>query len=136
MTTITVTPTLGATMLTDIKTALDAGSGPAVVKLYTGTKPTDPTVAITSQVLLGTLTCSDPCGTVSGKTFTFSAITQDSAADNTGTATWARFLDSASNGVVDVDAGVTGSSAFFQMNTTSIIAGGPISCSACAITIP
>ena len=36
--------------------------------------------------VLAVLTLSDPCGTVSGDTLTFSAITQDSSADASGTA--------------------------------------------------
>ena len=71
---------------TDLHTALNAGSGAATIKFYTGTKPAGPDTAITSQTLLGTLTCSDPAGSVSGRVLTFGAITNDTAADADGTA--------------------------------------------------
>ena len=78
--------------LTTIKDAIDAGSGAGTIKFYTGTQPASPADAITSQVLLGTLTFSDPCGSVSAGALTMSAITQDSSADATGTATWRALL--------------------------------------------
>ena len=87
-----ITPS--ATLCSDFATALNTrlnNGGAATVEIYTGTKPADPSAAITSQVLLGTCTCSATAGTFSGRRFTFNAITQDSAADASGTATWARF---------------------------------------------
>lgn len=119
-----------------IRTAIDAGSGAGTIKIYTGAIPTYPSDAIGSQVLLGTLTFSDPCGSESGGVFTASAITQDSAADATGTATWARIADSAGVTVCDVDVGTVGSGASLQMNTTSIVIGGPILITSFTITVP
>lgn len=121
-------------VLTAINNDLNLGSGPATIKLYTGTIPADPDTAITSQVLLGTLTCSDPAGTVSGRTLTFSAVTMDSSADATGTATWARLADSAGVAVIDIDITTTGGGGFGQMNTTSIVIGGPITAPSVVIT--
>lgn len=112
--------------LTTIKDAVDAGSSGGTIKFYTGTMPASPADAITSQVLLGTLTCSDPCGSVSAGTLTMSTITQDPSADATGTATWARIADSSGATVCDVDITVTGAGGTIQMNTTSIVALGPI----------
>ena len=54
-----ITPS--ATLCSDFATALNTrlnNGGAATVKIYTGTKPVDPSTAITSQVLLGTCTCS------------------------------------------------------------------------------
>lgn len=120
----------------DVKNALDAGSGPAVIKFYTGTMPATPETGITSQVLLGTLTCSDPCGTESGGTLTFSAITSDSSADASGTATWVRFLTSAGTAIFDGDVGVTGSGAFLELVTTSIVSGAPIAITSGSLRLP
>jgi len=112
--------------LTQIINAIDGGSGNGTIKPYTGTRPATGG-AITSQVLLGTLTFSKPCGTVSSGVLTFAAIAADSSADADGTATWARIADSAGTFVGDVDIGVSGSGATIVMNTTSIVAGGSIS---------
>lgn len=112
--------------LTQIINAIDGGAGNGTIKPYTGTRPATGG-AITSQVLLGTLTFSKPCGTVSSGVLTFAAIAADSSADADGTATWARIADSAGTFVGDVDIGVSGSGATIVMNTTSIVAGGSIS---------
>lgn len=121
-------------VLTTLNDLLNAGSGPATIKLYTGTKPAGPGTAITSQVLLGTLTCSDPAGTVSSRSLTFGAITADSSADASGTATWARIADSNGVAVADIDVTLTGGGGFGQMNTTLIAAGGPITAPSVVIT--
>ena len=123
------------TMADDITTALDAGAGAATIKIYDGTQPTTPETAITSQVLLGTLTCTDPAGAAaSGGVLTFSTITEDSAADATGTATWARVADSNGVAVFDCDVGTTGTT--IVLNSTSIVTGGPIRITSFTITIP
>ena len=115
-----------------LNSRLNAG-GPGIVEIYTGTKPTKPDTAITTQTMLGTCTCSTTAGTFSGRRFTFNAITQDSSADASGTATWARFKSGAGTAVVDVDVTTTGGGGFMQMNNTSITIGGPISISSCYI---
>lgn len=131
---ITLSAEAAGDVLTSINDNLNLGSGAGTIKLYTGTKPADPDTAIGSQVLLGTLTLSDPAGTVSGRTLTFGAVTMDSAADATGTATWARLADSAGVAVIDIDITTTGGGGFGQMNTTSIVIGGPITAPSIVIT--
>ena len=131
---ITLSAEAAGDVLTAINDNLNLGSGPATIKLYTGTKPADPDTAITSQVLLGTLTCSDPAGTVAGRTLTFGTVTADSSADATGTATWARLADSAGVAVIDIDITTTGGGGFGQMNTTSIVIGGPITAPSVVLT--
>lgn len=114
--------------------ALDSGAGPALLKFYTASQPAGPNIAITSQTLLGTLTCSDPAGTISGRVLTFSAITDDSAADSSGAATWARMLDSDGNAVHDFTVTATGGGGDITLNTTTIVAGGPIQITSFTIT--
>lgn len=115
---------------------VDAGAGAGVIEIRTGTQPASPSDAATGT-LLGTLTFSDPSFPASASgTITASAITQDSAADASGTASWARCKDS--NGVVvfDCDVGATGSGATIELNTTNIVAGGPIQITSFTITLP
>lgn len=125
----------GGDCATAIKDRIDGGSGPGVIKCYAGSMPDSPDDAITSQTLLGTLTLSDPCGSVSGKTLTFSAITQDSAADASGSIVFCRVEDSAGNAVIDGDASVTAGSGMFKFNTTTVVAGGPIAMTSGTITV-
>lgn len=120
---------------TDLHTALNAGSGAAIIRIYDGTKPAGPDTAITSQVLLGSLTCADPAGSVSGRVLTFGSITNDSEANASGTASWARILDSDLNAVIDVSVGLSGSGADLIMNTTTFVSGaGPISITSLTVT--
>ena len=140
MATITPSLALKTAILTAVNDALNGGTGPAIFELYTGTKPAGPDTAITTQVKLGTLTCSDPAGTVatlSGvPTLTFGTVTPDSDADATGTATWARGSSTggATVPVIDIDITTVGGGGFGQMNTTSIVIHGPITAPSIVIT--
>lgn len=115
--------------------AMNAGAGPGVLKFYTATQPAGPAIAITDQVLLGTLTCSDPAATVTGGVITFDSVTQDSAADATGTATWVRAEDSDGNAVADFDVTNEAGTGAIKINTVSIFAGGPIQMTSFTITM-
>lgn len=118
-----------------IRDLIDAGSGAGTIKIYTGTQPASPQDAV-SGTLLGTLTCSDPCAPgASTGVLTFSAITQDSAADATGTAGYARIADSSGNAVLDIEC-TTSTPNTLQLNTLSIVVGGPITCSSLTLTMP
>jgi hypothetical protein len=130
---MTFATTLRTSRAAAIKDAIDAGAGAGVAKLYTGTPPAA-CGAIDTQTLLGTLTCSDPCGTVTAGVLTFDAITQDSAADATGTAGFLRFEDSDGNAVADLTCGVTASGEPVELNTVDIVEGGPISVTSATIT--
>lgn len=118
-----------------LKTAIDAGSGAGTIKIYTGTQPANADAALSGNTLLGTLTFTDPSApAASAGVLTFSAITQDVAADATGTATWARIADSTGATVFDCDVGTAG--ATINLNTTSIVTGGPIQISSFTVTDP
>ncbi len=127
---------LSTTFANGVKTAIDGGSSGGTIKFYTASMPADTTVGITSQTLLGTCTCADPCGTESGGTLTFSAITQDSSADASGTATWVRIQDSSGTVVCDLDVSVVGGSGYVQMVTTTVTAGAPIAFTTFTIALP
>jgi hypothetical protein len=106
----------------------------ALLKLYTGTQPTDADTAIGAQTLLGTLTCNATFApAASGGVLTLNAITQDSAADATGTATWFRLTASDGTTVVcDGSVGTSGSD--LNLVTTSITLGQPIQVTSFVIT--
>jgi hypothetical protein len=133
MANVRVTAALRNARLDAIKTAIDAGAGAGTIKIYTGTQPANADAGLSGNTLLGTLTFTDPSapGAASG-VLTFSAITQDTAADATGTATWARIADSTGATVFDCDVGTSG--ATINLNTTSIVTGGPIQISSFTLT--
>ena len=134
MANVRILTTVRNAMLDAINTALNAGSGAATIKIYTGTQPANANTGLSGNTLLATLTCTDPAApAASGGVLTFSAITQDASADATGTATWARVQDSDGNVVFDCD--VNTSAATLVINTTSIVTGGPVSITSLTLTI-
>lgn len=123
-------------LVNSVLTALDIGGtgSRATIKVYTGSIPATPETNVTSQTLLGTLTCNYPMASESSGLLTWGTITQDSAADATGTANWARMSTGGGVACVDLDVTATGAGGALQMNTTSIVAGGPISITALTLT--
>lgn len=91
--------------------------------IYDGTQPATADTAITSQVLLAELRFNATAApaAVSGL-ITFNAITADSSANATGTASWYRCLSSDGTTVV-MDGSVGTSSSNMILPTTSIVAG-------------
>lgn len=119
----------------DMSDALVAyASTGATIKIYTGTKPAGPATAVSDQTLLGTLTIAGVFGTYSSGVLTFGTITGDTSADATGTAAWFRMATS--GGTAFLDGTVGTSDADLVLNTTSIVAGGPIEVSAFTLTFP
>ena len=114
---------------------LDAGAGPAIIEFYTGAIPAALGDTLTDQVKLGTLTCSDPAATQTAGVITFGTITQDSAADASGTAAWAYIKDSTGAIVHAVDVTDNAGDGFIKVNTTTIVAGGPIAITSITLTV-
>lgn len=119
-------------MLDTINTEIGAS---ALLRIYDGTIPTDPDTALGAQVLLAELTFgSTPFGAAASGVITANAITSDSSANATGTASWASIVTSGGTRKIDMSVGT--SSANVILNTTSIVSGATVSCSACTITFP
>ncbi len=124
------------TMLDSLNTSMNAGAGAALIRIYSGTQPANANTALSGNTLLATLTCTDPAAaSASAGTLTFSTITEDSAADATGTASFARIVDSGGTNVVfDCDVGTSG--ATINLNTVSIVTGGPVRITSFTVSIP
>lgn len=113
---------LKTTRMTAVRDAIDAGAGAGTIEILTS-----------ANAVLAVLTLSDPCGTVSGATLTFSTITQDSSADATGTAALARIKDSNGNIIVSgLTVGTSG--ADINLNSTSITALQAVSMTSGSLT--
>lgn len=126
--------TLRDTMAQAIINAIDAGTGSGVIEFYSGAIPTNLGDALTTQVKLGTVTCSKPSGTKGTGVVTFAAITQANAIA-TGTAAWAYIKDSAGTIAALGDVTDNAGTGFFKVNTTSFVSGGPIAVSSLTITV-
>ncbi len=112
-----------------------AAGASALLRIYSGSRPANPAAAITGT-LLGTLTCGGTfAAAASGGVLTLNAITQDTAADATATATHFRLWRSdGTTAVIDGDVGTSGSD--LNLNTTAIVTGGPIQVTSFTITAP
>lgn len=117
-------------MLDAITSAVGASG---LVRIYDGSRPATPGTAVSTQVLLAELACSATfAAAASAGVLTVNAITADSSANNSGTATWFRVTTSAGSGVVDGNVGTSGSD--LNLTTTSITAGQSVSITSFTIT--
>lgn len=122
-------------MMDALVARMNLGAGAATLKLYSGTMPANADAALSGNTLLATLTFTDPAAPASASgVVTFSTITEDSSADASATATFARIQDSDGNTVFDCDVNTTGS--VIVLNTTSIVAGGPVRITSFTLTLP
>lgn len=105
----------------------------AKLRIYNGTQPA---TGGTATTLLAELTCNATFApAASGGVLTLNAITQDSSADATGTASWFRIVQSdGSTHVFDGTVGTSG--ADLNLNSTSIVVAGTVSVSSFTITAP
>lgn len=104
----------------------------AKLNLYSGTQPASPDTAVTSQVLLATLTCSASAfaAASSGGVLTANAISSGTGTAGAGggtTATWFRLTDSAGNAHIDGTVGISGCD--LNLTNTSIATGQTVNVS-------
>ena len=113
---------------------IDGGTGAGTIEIRSGTQPASADDAAVGT-LLATLTFTDPSAPAAATgVLTMSAITEDVAADNTGTASWARVKNSTGTTIFDCNVGV--SDAFIILNSVSITAGEFVTITAMTITVP
>jgi hypothetical protein len=98
-------------------------------------QPATVDTAIGSQVLLAELRFANPAsGAAVNGVITFSAITSDTSANATGTATWFRALKS--DGTTAIwDGSVGTAAATINLNTTSIVANAQVDVTALTFTV-
>lgn len=96
------------------------------LRIYDGTQPAAADTAISTQVLLAELTFgSTAFGAAAAGVSAANAITPDTTADNTGTATWFRALKSDNTPVFDGSVGTSGAN--LNLNSVAISAGAAVS---------
>lgn len=103
------------------------------LKIYSGTPPANVGASLSGNTLLAQLALSSAfAAAASAGVLTANAITQDSSADATGTATFFRITDSAGNAKIQGTVGTSG--ADLNLNTVSIVSGAAVSVSSLTIT--
>jgi len=113
-----------------ITVARDAGAAAGSFRIYNGTRPATGGAVTT---LLAELTLSDPSAPAAASgVLTANAIADDTSADNTGTATWYREVDSNGVHVMDGDVGLSGSD--LNLNDVNLVTGVNVSVTSNVIT--
>lgn len=101
----------------------------AKLRIYSGSRPA---TGGTATTLLAELTCSASAfaAAASSGVLTLNAVTADSSADATGTATWFRIVKSdGTTHVMDGSVTATGGGGDLELDSTSIVTGGTVSIS-------
>ena len=109
--------------LDEITTLIDAGTTGGFLRIYDGARPATGGTVTTLLAELKFSTISFP-GAAAGA-MTANAITDDTSANATGTATWFRVVDDLASHVMDGDVGTSGSD--LNLNSTSINLGVNVS---------
>jgi hypothetical protein len=110
-----------------------------LIRIYSGTRPVNANTAIAGNTLGAQLTFNATAfGAASAGVATANAISDDTSADATITATWFRVLDSGGVDVTDniFDGNVDTSGGDLDLNTTAIQAGATVSITAMTYTQP
>lgn len=110
--------------------AVDAGSGAGKLRIYSGVRPATGGTATTQ---LAEITLNDPSFTVASGVLTLSVSpTLTATAGATGTASWARIVDSSNTFVMDLSVGTSG--ADINLATTSIVENATVQITSGTIT--
>lgn len=111
------------------------GSG-GFFRIYSGTKPATADAALSGNTQLAQLPLSaSPFGAASSRAVTAAAITTDTVADATGTASWGSFVTSAGTRVLDVTVGEAADSADVTLDSKSIQANADVSITSFVLTL-
>jgi hypothetical protein len=115
--------------------AIDGEFNDGYIRIYDGTRPATPATAVSTQVLLAELRYPNPAAaSVTNGVITFGTIVKDTAANATGTATWARLLKSDGSTVI-ADVSVDTSDANIILSTTSIVTGVEVDITSFTFTV-
>lgn len=121
----------------------DLGSGVAAahLKIYSGSVPTNVETALSGNTLLADLTMANPAflnsaDTNPGGSVTADAISDDTSADASGTATFARIVDRDGTARIQLTVSAAGGGGECTINSASILAGATVRCSGITLTMP
>lgn len=116
--------------------AVTARLNSGYLRIYSGTRPTDANTALSGNTLLAELRYNATAfGAASNGVATANAITSDSSADASGTATFCRSFESDGTTVV-YDGDVGTATANLVLSTVTITAGNTVSVSSLTYTQP
>lgn len=127
---VTHSAPLRNTIATAVRDAIDGGAGAGKLVFRLTGSVSSPGTAV------ATLTLTDPCGSVSGETLTFSSITSDTNATGNASAVAAATLQTSADTVcIHCAVGSSGSDINMSGGLT-VAAGDTVSCSSLTYTAP
>lgn len=100
---------------------MDSGSQSATVTFYEGVQPASPDVAVDSNNALVTLVFPEPCIKETTPTYVELHPTDTATVIKTGTATWARIYNGASEVAADLTVGTD-----ISLANTNLVVGGTL----------
>jgi len=120
--------------------AIDLGAADGSVEIYNGTRPANPSVAVSSQTklvdfVLPATAFGDAAAVSGGATATANAVDPVNAAA-AGTASWFRVFDGDGNAVFDGDVTDTGGAGDMKVSSTTIVSGIEVSIVSFTFTQP
>ncbi len=136
-----------ATVITQanaLATDVDSGVGAAICNIYSGSVPTDADTALGAQVLLAAITLNDPAFATAVDASPGARLDLDvtpqpstSSAAATGTASFARIVESGGTTIVQLDTvTATGGGGELEINNVAIQSGTTVTITAGSLTTP
>src|ERR1700758_1757521 len=133
-----ITAAAAQSMMNNLEATIDAGTA-AVVNIYDGTPPATADAALSSNNLLAQLTCSatfaGAATAANPSVLTAAAISSDTSADSTGTASFFRILTQSAGTVIAQGSAGT-ASADLILNTLAITSGSTVAITSATISLP
>ena len=120
--TVAITVEHNEARLAGTLTFLDAGSNPARLRIYGGTRPANPATTPTSAMLVE-IRLTKPAGTIAGGLLTLTQQ-EDGLITATGVATWARLVNGNEVTALDLDCSGTDGSGDAKLASTNLYLGG------------
>ena len=116
-----------------IMDAIDGAGGAGLLRFYPGARVGSPTLSPGVALLAETQFQRPSSAGATGGILTFLALTEATVLAD-GTTTWARILDSAETGLIDLDVGLVGSGAEIELDIVALVTGATLRINAAALT--
>ncbi len=126
------------TKVAALTSLVDAGSGAGKLRIYTGGQPSGGPADAATGTLLVEIALNDPAfdAPSNGSAAADVSPTPTGTASNTGTAGWARLLDSNNTAILDGSVTASGGGGDFIINATAVTSGSAVNLLSCTYTQP
>ncbi len=114
-------------MLQGLLDSIDSANPiPGYFDIYSATKPTTPGAAITTQIMIGVIPLSMPCGSIADGVLTLDTPIEEDNSPNTGEINWGRLFNGNNIWLADFDIGEVDSGKILELSNLHSYKGGII----------